>query len=79
MKALLLVLLACACVGCRSSTRVDAPSHDYLSANKQSWHFFWESLREGTKLRKENLRSAFRFSARGPENNRIRKESLGFG
>jgi len=80
MKALLLILLACACVGCRSSTRkVDAPSHDYLSSNKQGWNFFWDSMSEGTKLRKKNLRTALNFSSRGAENNRIRKESLGFG
>jgi hypothetical protein len=79
MKALLLILLACACVGCRSSTKVDAPSRSYVSANKQSWQFFWESMSEGTKLRKANLRTALNFSSRMAENNRIRKECLGFG
>jgi hypothetical protein len=67
--ALLLVFLALA--GCKSG-------RDYTSVNKRSVDFFFDTFREGNKIRKKNLKQDLAFSQRAPQNRMIRKTSVKF-
>jgi len=73
--ALFAVLLA-ATAGCRSSR--ERPDRDYTSLNRSSLDYLFETFRDGSRLRKKNLKQAVAFSQRAPENRRIRRESVAY-
>ena len=72
----LFAVLVLAAAGCRSSR--ERPDRDYTSLNRSSVDYLFETFREGSKMRKKNLKQTLAFSQRAPENRRIRKESAAY-
>ena len=71
MRAVALALVFLSLAGCKSG-------RDYTSANKEGYHFIFETFREGRQLRKKNLKQDLAFSKRAPMNRWIRKTSVKF-
>ena len=72
----LFAALLLATAGCRSSR--ERPDRDYMSLNRRSVDYLFETFREGRKIRKKSLKQTVAFSQRAPENRRIRRESAGY-
>jgi hypothetical protein len=70
--AFFLALLALA--GCRSNH----PHRDYTSVNKQGMDFLFDTVREGNRMRKQELHRDVQFSERAVEAKRVRKQSVQF-
>lgn len=71
MRALALVLAFLALAGCKSG-------RDYTSVNKRSVAFVFDTVRDGNRIRKKNLKQDLAFSQRAPQNRMIRKTSAAF-
>ena len=76
MRVLVLLLLLVACVGCRSSRRT--AKRDYLSANRSSFAFIKESVRESRRFRRTNLKKTLDFKGRRAGNVERGKHSARF-
>lgn len=79
--ALLFVLLAAGCRGAREreeEARPERPRRDYLSANRAGLAFLGDTIRDGRRMRRDNLRVALQVSRRGLENREQRRHGRTF-
>lgn len=76
MRALAVALALVALAGCKSSR--ERPDRDYTSVNKSSVDFLFDTFRDGSRVRKRNLKQDLAFSKRAPQSKMIRRTSLQF-